>query len=156
MAEEMNKLASQSRDGANTINTIVKSILEKIVLSTTTIERGYTIMAKQMASVAGAQESFTRIITAMDETTGRMMEMAAIIDEVDRAKEETTQSIEVISTILEQTAAAAEEVSAATEEQTAIADQVKSLAAALRGMAENLVQMIERFQVDPETEANVS
>lgn len=156
VAEEMNKLASQSRDGANTINTIVKSILEKIVLSTTTIERGYTIMAKQMASVAGAQESFTRIITAMDETTGRMMEMAAIIDEVDRAKEETTQSIEVISTILEQTAAAAEEVSAATEEQTAIADQVKSLAAALRGMAENLVQMIERFQVDPETEANVS
>ncbi|NLC53692.1 MAG: methyl-accepting chemotaxis protein [Firmicutes bacterium] len=153
VAEEMNKLAGQSRDGATTINTIVKSILEKIMLSTTTMERGYAIMAKQMESVAGAQESFTRIIEAMDETTRRMVDMGAIINEVDRAKEETTQSIEVISAILEETAASAQEVSAATEEQTAIADQVKSLAAGLREMAENLVQMIERFQVDAATEA---
>ncbi|NLM38098.1 MAG: methyl-accepting chemotaxis protein [Firmicutes bacterium] len=156
VAEEMNQLATRSQDGANTINAIVKSILEKILLSTSTIERGYAIMARQMESVTGAQESFTRIITAMDETTRRMMEMVAIINEVGRAKEETTQSIEVISSILEETAASAEEVSAATEEQTAIADQVKSLAADLRRMAESLVGMIERFQVEPGTEARVS
>ncbi|HHT48753.1 MAG TPA: methyl-accepting chemotaxis protein [Firmicutes bacterium] len=156
VAEEMNKLAGQSRDGAITINTIVKSILEKIIVSTTTVERGYAIMAKQMESVARAQESFRQIIDAMDETTRRMVDMGAIINEVDRAKEETTQSIEVISSILEETAASAQEVSAATEEQTAIADQVKSLAAGLRGMAENLVQMIERFQVDPGTKTNGS
>jgi methyl-accepting chemotaxis protein len=156
VAEEMNKLAGQSRDGAITINTIVKSILEKIIVSTTTVERGYAIMAKQMETVARAQESFRQIIDAMDETTRRMVDMGAIINEVDRAKEETTQSIEVISSILEETAASAQEVSAATEEQTAIADQVKSLAAGLRGMAENLVQMIERFQVDPGTKTNGS
>lgn len=147
VAEEVNKLAAQSRDAAKTINTILQTIQVKTEASSKTANSAFKIVEEQMNAVLTAQKSFDEIITAMDNVVTRVTEMNEMIEEIGSYKDKTVQAIMSISSISEQTAASSEEVSASSQEQIALAEQVKLMAEELRGMAEKLVEVIAKFRL---------
>lgn len=147
VSEEINKLALQSRDAAKTINNILQEIQSKTEISFKTAEEAHQILEAQRNAVNFAQDAFSEISTATGNIIARIIFMNHLINNINHSKEHTIRSIMSISSISEETAASAEEVSASSEEQTALADQVRMLALELRNKAEELAEVIKRFQV---------
>ena len=147
VADEVNKLAIQSRESTTSINNILKKIQEKTVASTQTVNKAHQIVLEQIQAVHSAQNSFDEIIHAMDNAVNKIMSMNSLITKINDAKEQTLHSIVAISAISEETAAATEEISASSEEQTAIADQVNAFATQMQTMARELMEVISKFEV---------
>ncbi len=147
VSEEINKLALQSRDAAKTINGILQEIQNKTEISTKTAESARLIMEEQRIAVNLTQQAFAEITEATGNIIARIIFMNNLINNINKSKEHTVQSIMSISSISEETAASSEEVSASSEEQTALADQVRMLAQELRNKAQELAGVIQRFQV---------
>jgi methyl-accepting chemotaxis protein len=148
VAEEVNKLASQSQSAAKTINGILKEIQAKTESSAQTASEAHTIVEEQLNVVQQAQSAFDEIIGTVDNIVQRIFEVNDNIREINTVKESTLSSIISISAISEQTAASAQEVSASTEEQAAIAEQVSMLAKDLLKMSDKLVDSITKFKVN--------
>jgi methyl-accepting chemotaxis protein len=147
VAEEVNKLAVQSRDAAKTINSILKTIQLKTEASSKTAEQAHQIIEEQRIAVESAQEAFSEITTATGDIIARIIFVNYLINNMNSNKQHTVQSITNISAISEQTATSSQEVSASSEEQTALAEQVKMLAQELRKKSEELAEAITKFQV---------
>lgn len=148
VAEEMNKLAGQSRDAARLISETIKAIHTQSVASASSSEQAHQIVEEQINAVLAARDSFDEIVRAMDGIIERNFGMIATIKNINDFKEKTLNSIMTISTVSEETAASSEEVLASTEEQTAIAEQVKELAEKLHYLAENLVSLTNSFIIN--------
>lgn len=146
VAKEVNKLAAQTQDAAQTIETILQTIQTKSNVSAKNADQAHIIVEDQMSAVTTAEQSFDEIIAAMDNVVSRMGEMSKMVQQMSDFKEQTLQSIINISSISEETAASAEEVTASTEEQTGIAAQLKQKAEELQRMAETLVESIASFR----------
>jgi methyl-accepting chemotaxis protein len=148
VAEEVNKLAAQSRAATKSINNILHSIEQKTTASTQTVEKAHQIVTEQIKAVNSAQSSFDEIISAMDNAVIKIIDMNERVKKINVLKELTARAILNISSISEETAASAEEVSASSQEQTAGAEQVKMMARELRHMAEQLVDVTSKFQIE--------
>jgi Methyl-accepting chemotaxis protein len=147
VSEEVNKLAVQSRNAAETINHILQTIQVKTQNSRKTAEQAHQIIEEQRLAVTSAKEAFAEIITATSDIIARIIFMNNIINNINRNKDHTIQSIVNISAVSEQTAASAQTVSASSEEQTALAEQVRTLAKELHKKADDLAETIAKFQI---------
>ena len=147
VAQNINQLAAQSRQAAQAINAILKTIQEKTQASSHSAEIARNIVNEQIKAVGPAEQSFADMIGAMDNAALQIDNMNLMINEINGSKEQTLQFITDISSISEEAAASAAAVSAASQAQSAIAAQVKLSAAQLRKMAEKLVEAVARFQI---------
>jgi methyl-accepting chemotaxis protein len=148
VAEEMNKLAGQSRDAAITINDMIVGIHDQTVASASSSDQAHLLIQEQMTSIFSARDAFDEIVTAMDGIIERNVEMISTIKKMNDYKEKTVSSIMTISSVSEESAASSEEVLASTEEQTALAEQIKDLADKMHGLAENLVTITDSFVIN--------
>lgn len=148
VAEEMNKLAGQSREAAKTINDMIIGIHDQTVASAASSDQAHLVVEEQINAILSARDAFDEIVTAMDGIIERNIEMIEAIKKMNDYKEITVNSIMTISSISEETAASSEEVLASTEEQTALAEQIRGLADRLHGLAENLVRITDSFVID--------
>jgi methyl-accepting chemotaxis protein len=121
VAEEMNKLASQSRAVAIIISDTVKLIHSQSVVSADSSEQVHLVIGEQITSVLAARDAFDEIVKALDGIIERIFGMTDKIKQINDFKEKTLNSIMAISSVSEESAASSEEVLASTEEQTAIA-----------------------------------
>ena len=152
VADEVNKLATQTEESARVINDILKNISSRTESSKSTAEQIYKVADEQNSAVTLTQKAFGQIISAMDNVVKRMTEMTGNIRTINEFKDQTANSIINISAISEETAASAEEVSASSEEQAGIAETAKQVAEELRSMAEQLVGAIAQFNVSKKDE----
>ena len=147
VADEVTKLATQSRSAAKTITKIIKEILEQTKNTAKTSNQAHTIVEKQMEAVSSVQITYDEIIGAMDGIIGRILEMTSTIKKISTLKDQTISSLMVISSVSEETAASSQEILASTEEQATGAEQVKLLADKLYNLAGKLVGLTDSFVI---------
>jgi methyl-accepting chemotaxis protein len=148
VAEEVKKLAGESRGSAGKIVNMVKRIES---------ERVKTIasMDLNLKEVTEGREVITRALNALEEIAQMVRETADMSQNIstlsknqEEATQRITQVVDEISTIASDNAAAAEEISASTEEQTASMQSLTGAAQELSGMAENLHVEVDKFRVN--------
>lgn len=147
VATEINKLANQSREAAETINTILGEIQALSSNTARTSDEAHQVVREQKAAVATVRNSFDEISEAMDNIITNNNQMVGLIAIINEYKEQTIQAIMNISTISEESASSSQQVAAISEEQTVFADQVKGLAHKLHDLAVELVQTTSVFVV---------
>lgn len=148
VAKEVNSLAAQSQHAAQTIEDLLQVIKAKTGSSAKNADQAHLIVQEQAEAVKMAEKTFDEIVKSMDDAIVKMTEMSSLVQRLTIYKEHTIQSIINISAVSEETAAAAQEVTAASEEQTAVATLVKNSSVELRTMAENLVELTDKFKVN--------
>lgn len=147
VATEINKLANQSREAAETINQILGEIQILSSMAAKTSDEAHQVVGEHMAAVDTVRNSFDEISAAMDNIITNNDQMVPLIGIINEYKEQTIQAIMNISTISEESASSSEEVAAISEEQTFFANQVKDLANKLYDLAVELVQATDVFVV---------
>jgi methyl-accepting chemotaxis protein len=126
VADEVRKLAERSGQATKQIATIIKGMQVNT-------EQSVKAVADGVLSSQKTGEAFESIISMVNESTGKVTEIAAA------SEEQAAQSSEVLSSI--------ESISATTQEAAASSEETASTAQSLAHLAENLNHTVTRFKI---------
>ncbi len=147
VADEVRKLAEQSKNASISISSIINEIIGK---SKDVVEQANTAavtLDKQMIAVGHTDKTFKDILAATEEIVVHLEKMNSVIKEMDEFKEKAISSMDTITIISQSSAAASQEINATTEEQIASSSQLADLARDLNSMAEEMQRTIQRFKI---------
>lgn len=147
VADEVRKLAEQSRNSADQIIALVK----EIQLDTAHIMEGMEKETKEVESgvrvIHDAGESFKRIVQAIQKVTAQTEEVSASTQEISAGTQQVAASVEEMSRLAKESAAGSENIASVAEEQLASMEEIGTSATSLSKLAEELQALIHRFKV---------
>lgn len=147
VADEVRKLAEQSKESANSI---VNLTLE-IKADTENVERAVSdsliSVDDGVKIITNAGDSFTSIVHAVTQMSTQIEEVSATSEQLSASAEQVTASVNEIATGANESSSDLEMIAASVEEQTATMQQVNAVAVTLSDNAQNLQQEIQKFKV---------
>jgi len=147
VADEVRKLAEESRGAANQITGLIKDIQLGTKQAVTTMELGTKTVGEGAKTIGETVSAINHIVRAAAEVATMVQEIAAAAEEQSASVEEVTSSIEDLSAISEESAAGTEETSAAAEEQSASMDQLVNAAQDLARLSNELQAEVGKFNI---------
>jgi methyl-accepting chemotaxis protein len=147
VANEVRKLAEQSKQSAEQIAQLIAAIQDETTQAVQLMEAGTQEVAEGIHAVHIAGESFERIQRSVNDVANQIQEVSAASQQMSASTEQVVHSINVISGIAETTSSGSQHVSAAVEEQLASMEEITASAAALSKMSEELQVLLGKFKV---------
>jgi methyl-accepting chemotaxis protein len=148
VAEEIKKLAEQSKSSTLEIKNIITSIQNKAETVNEAVTITENIVDQQEISVNETLTIFNNILNAIETMIIQINGIKSSIININDKKKSTVSEIRNIAMISEQTAAASEEVTASTEEITATMEELTDHSTELQMLAQELKTQIEKFKVN--------
>ncbi|PWB54859.1 MAG: hypothetical protein C3F06_03545 [Candidatus Methanoperedenaceae archaeon] len=145
VADEVRKLAEESRTAANQITLIIKEIQLETKKAVDSMENGTKTVSEGSVTIENATTSINHIVTAAREVASMIQEIAASAQEQSASVEKISASVTDVSAISEESAAGIEEASSATEEITSSMEQLVTTAKELASLSEELQMTSSRF-----------
>lgn len=147
VADEVKKLADQSKEASVTINSIITRIQKKTEITVDAANSSGSIIEHQMEAVCETDNSFKTIFSSMEAISKMIHGVESSLKVVLGSKERVMDTIENVSAVSEEAAATSEEVAASTQEQIVTAETLASLADELNSMAGELEKSISQFSI---------
>ncbi|AET69726.1 methyl-accepting chemotaxis protein [Desulfosporosinus orientis DSM 765] len=145
VAEEIRKLAEQSRNLTSEINSVVDELQSNSQSSVEINGKSSVIAEKQESSVKITGERFEGIAKAVEKTK-EIIENLNVSGQSMKEKEiQLVNMVKKLDRIAEENAASTEQVSAASEEQTASMIEIAKASQGLSALANELQQAISKF-----------
>jgi methyl-accepting chemotaxis protein len=146
VAEEIRKLAEQSKDSSENIGNLVNNILTdtKLMIKTTDIMKSE--LDNQKKDINTAISSFEKITYSVDDITPRMLDINNLAVDINDRKDIILEKIEESSSIAEEVSASAEEITASAEESNASTQEVSSSAQILNNMTNEMMEKVNKFK----------
>lgn len=148
VAEQIRKLAEQTKESSVNINSLI-SILSKqiqtIVQDTSELNVEFI---NQTNSINDTVESFNNISNAIDNMIPKIQRVNTSIDSLEKNKNIILNNVEHTSSSAEEISASTEEISATSAEMSASADEVSNVAVELNDMTKDLMKDINLFKVN--------
>lgn len=146
VADEIRKLAEQSKASTVEIKKIVEQINEKTELSVAAMKETTENVKEQEALVRETRKSFQEIAEAVRILSKRISEIQASTKEIALKKDSIVEQIENISAISEETASATEEVTASTEQISITMEEISKSAGELQTLSKELKDRLDIFK----------
>jgi methyl-accepting chemotaxis protein len=156
VADEVRKLAEESRGAANQITGLIKDIQQGTKQAVTTMEQGTKTVGEGAKTIGETVTAINQIVKAAADVATMVQEIAAAAEEQSASVEEVTASIEDLSAIAEESAAGTQETSAAAEEQAASMSQLVNAAQDLARLSNDLQVEVARFNIGEAASSSVS
>ncbi len=147
VADEVRKLAEESRNAANQITSLIKEVQLGTKQAVDSMEQGTRTVGEGAKTIEDAVSAINKIVTAAGEVATMVQEIAAAAQEQSASVEEVAASVEDVSAISEESASGTEEVSAAAEEQAASMDQMVNAAQELAKLSNELQAEVSKFNL---------
>jgi len=146
VADEVRKLAEESRQASQSIAELVSEIRGETERAVSVVEDGAARTQEGVATVEAARASFGAIGEAVEVSSSRVAEIAAAVGEIAQRSERMTADIGEVAAVAEQSSAAAEQVAASTQQTTASTQEIAASAQELAASARELHTLAARFQ----------
>ncbi len=146
VADEIRKLANQSKDATSKIEQIIISIMDKKDTSIKGAREATHLIAMQRPIVDNTSHAFEKINDEMERVVSQLDELHELFGEITKHKDETVGAIAEISDIIGHSASAAEEVFATSAEQSTSADRIADMSNVLLAGVEELKRAQEKFR----------
>ncbi|SHK40853.1 methyl-accepting chemotaxis protein [Paramaledivibacter caminithermalis] len=146
VAEEVRKLAEQSQEATEEINSLIKENQSNIDKANITMEDGLKDVENGIDTVNIAENTFKEISILVDKVNTQIGVITASISEVANGSQHVALSANEIERASKEVSGQIQNVSAATEEQTASMEEIASTSEALAQLAQELQEMIARFK----------
>ncbi|MCR5033214.1 MAG: methyl-accepting chemotaxis protein [Lachnospiraceae bacterium] len=147
VATQIQKLAEQSNESAQLIESITSTLISDSDKAVETMEEVKTIMVNQGEYVEKVIDIFGEVKSGIDNTIsgiGRISEKATVMDQSRNAVVDTVQNL---SSIAEENAASAEETSASATLVGNLMHDISDSAARLSGIAKEVDESISTFTI---------
>ena len=147
VAEEIRKLAEESKDSTDKIKSIIKEVNQKSIRFVDSMEETVNILNEQDESINNTKNIFIEIAESIEPLVEAIRYISNLTDKMNNDKENVKKEIDNISVISLDVASVSEEVTASAEEVTATMDELTEYADKLDGIAENLKEKLNKFEL---------
>ncbi|MDR4886276.1 methyl-accepting chemotaxis protein [Fredinandcohnia sp. QZ13] len=147
VADEVRKLAEQSRQSSSQISKLIFDIQQDMIQSNKSIEQVTYDVKDGLDIVQQTEENFKEILTYMEKLADQINDMAATTEEVTASIQEVSSTVTEISHVSNETSMYSQNVAAAAEEQLASMEDISASSNALSNLAEELQNTVSRFKV---------
>ncbi|MFF2753733.1 methyl-accepting chemotaxis protein [Psychrobacillus sp. NPDC058041] len=147
VADEVRKLAEQSKESADQIAELINKIQVDTNQAVNVMEVGTQEVATGMQIVRETGEGFEKILRSIEQVTAQIQEVSAISEEMSASAEEVNASLEEMAHIAEHASSNTQNVASASEEQLASMEEITSSASSLSNMAEDLQALVSKFKI---------
>ncbi|MGG3798865.1 methyl-accepting chemotaxis protein [Metabacillus fastidiosus] len=147
VADEVRKLAEQSRDAANQIGRLIQDIQQNINQSVTAMNEGRISVDEGIQLVNDAGDSFEGIVEAVQKVTGQIEEVSTAVHDMSQGTESMVTTINETAKVAEDSALFTQNIAAVAEEQNASMEEIASVSDLLAKMAEELQESIKTFKI---------
>lgn len=145
VADEIRKLAEQSKNSSKDINILLNVIKNEAHLVTKTTDDANEELSKQITVVSTTIGSFRNITSSIENILPQIEGINRSIIQVNNRKNSIINSVENTVSVAEENSASTEEVLASTQEMTVSSDEVAESAQLLNSKAQDMIKGIERF-----------
>lgn len=147
VADEIKKLAEQSRASTSDIRNIIQDITSLISETNDMMSQNNAMIQNASQSMNSTQKNLHDMTDSSDLMTREMLSLNECINDVDFLKSKVLEAIETISHISEESAASTEEISASTEEQAASISTVVTSMETLNHHIDELKLSVNQFRI---------
>ncbi len=148
VADEVGKLATESKRATHDISTLVAAIQSGTASMARAIADGADRIEAGVTVVAETSDAFGAIDASVQGMTGRVEAIAATAEQIRAAAAEMQADMLEVATVAEQSSAATEQVSASTEETTVSSQEISASADDMAGSAETLSTLVGSFRIE--------
>ncbi|MBK1811623.1 PTS transporter subunit EIIC [Clostridium sp. YIM B02505] len=148
VAEEVRKLASQSKEASISIAQIINNVTQRSELITDEVLETGTMVKDQADAVQDTAKSFNEIYSGMELITSRIESATSSLSSITVKNNATVKSIENISATTEETASSVEEVYENTKRQSKNIDILLNFTKDLNGLANDLEEEVRSFKIE--------
>ncbi len=147
VADEVRKLADQSRQSTEEITNLMQSIKEESRLAIKSMELMKKMSQEQNMAVNKTDNAFSDIANAINLIVTKINEVNQSVTKMQNDKDEVINAIENISSVSEETAASSEEVAATTEHQLRAIEDMKVASQSLDELVQELDKNLKKYKL---------
>ena len=147
VAEEIRKLAEQSKDSSESISKLINNVSkdsENMVKSSGDIKNE---LDSQISVVNTAIESFKKIVNEVSKMGCKINAVNDLTADIDKEKSSILAKVEEISSVSEEVSASSEEIAASSEEMNASSEEVAATAHTLASMTDDMKKEVSKFKI---------
>lgn len=146
VADEIRKLAEQSKLSSESINRIIGEVTAEAGEVIQTTNSVNLELKEQTTIIEGSINSFKDIVSSIEEIIPQIEQINDSTKEIDKKKTEIIDRVETASSVAEETSATSEEISASAQELNASAEEVSNSANRSSEIARKISHQLNRFK----------
>jgi methyl-accepting chemotaxis protein len=146
VAEEIRKLAEQSKSSSESINTLIGKISSENVAVVSTSENMSQKLDNQIEVIANSMSSFKDIISSIETVIPIVHEINRNIEVIDKDKDKILASIQNVAKAEEKIYETTDVISATSQELYASSEEVAGAASELGNKSYKLVEAVDKFK----------
>lgn len=147
VADEVRKLAEESKTSASEITKLIQEIQSHTTHAVSFMNKGTEEVALGMNMVNHAGQAFATILESVQQVTEQIQDVSAASQQISAGTEQVASSIVELSEIAKEAASSSHNVAASSEEQLASIEEISSSAGNLSTLAEELQSLVGKFKV---------
>jgi methyl-accepting chemotaxis protein len=147
VADEVRKLAVQSKNSADKIAEMIRFVQDETNQAIEAVKSGNELVEKGLSASKEANEAFSNISCSINDVSTKVQEVSAAVEELTAQSHTIVQTIGNVKEIAEQGVFASQESSAATQEQVATMEEVTASAHGLTQLADELQAAVSQFKL---------
>uniref|UniRef100_UPI003F664577 methyl-accepting chemotaxis protein n=1 Tax=Gorillibacterium sp. sgz500922 TaxID=3446694 RepID=UPI003F664577 len=147
VADEIRKLAEQSKDNIGVVAEITETIQGEIDETVKVLLEAYPLFQDQIRSVKEADGIFKSVNRHMTSFVTQLGEVTESIGILEANQRELTEAMANVSAVSEESSATSEEVASLSNEQLSVSQGLAKLAEDLNALSEQLQHSLSKFKI---------
>jgi methyl-accepting chemotaxis protein len=148
VAEEIRKLAEQSKTSSANINSLIRGVSGNSTSMITTTEAMNSELENQVNIINTTVASFKKIIASVNSIIPQIGAISSAALSINNDKNFIVDKIEAASSIAEEVSASSEEISASSQEMSSSSGEVAVSAQALSELTKEMMDNINKFKLN--------
>lgn len=147
VAEEVRKLADQSRSSASQIVQLIQEIQEETETANYEMTQNIKEVDTGKDVIQKTGEAFQQVLNAVQQVNYQIQEVSATSEQISANTEEVSASVEQLAQIAKDASGQSQSVAAASEEQRASVEEINTSSEALSKLAQELQEVVAKFKI---------
>lgn len=147
VADEIRKLADQSRQSIGLVGEVVSSIQREIDETVSVLSDAYPLFREQIESVRDANEIFRNVQNHMSGFVQRLDSATSTINQLGEAQSTLSLAMTNVSAVAQEASATSEQVASLSNEQLSVSEGLVELSNRLESVSNELRESLAKFTV---------
>ena len=147
VADEIRKLAEQSKQSIEIVGQITDTIQREIDETVTALSDAYPVFQQQITSVKEADLIFGQVRSQMDGLSERRKGVNHSLGSLEESQSTLTDAMSNVSAVSEESSATSEEVASLSNEQLSVSEGLVKLSESLESLSVSLQDQLKKFTV---------
>ncbi|MDF2936025.1 MAG: hypothetical protein K0Q90_1398 [Paenibacillaceae bacterium] len=147
VADEIRKLAEQSKQSIEIVGQITDTIQREIDETVTVLSDAYPVFQQQITSVKEADLIFGQVRSQMDGLSERLNGVNDSLESLEESQSTLTDAMSNVSAVSEESSATSQEVASLSNEQLNVSEGLVKLSESLESLSVSLQEQLKKFTV---------